>query len=127
MPGLDLTACHAGRVGNVTLPTSVFVAGGALCVLAGYLVGYVASPDTPDRTTADVVSFDAATSRLCLGGGSVKDLGGADAKGQLCGRWSRGQRSADPVKGDHFRFVTVTSNGQQGSAPQRVIYGSVVR
>ena len=30
-------------MGNVTLPTPVFLAGGALCLLAGYLVGIFTS------------------------------------------------------------------------------------
>ena len=55
-------------MGNVTLPTPVFLAGGALCLLAGYLVGSVVGPDTPDRTTAEVVSYTTSTSRLCLKG-----------------------------------------------------------
>ena len=40
-------------MGNVTLPTPIFVAGGALCLLAGYFVGSIAGPDTPERTTPD--------------------------------------------------------------------------
>ena len=60
MAGTPAPPCHACRVGNVTLPTPVFVAGGALCLLGGYLVGVVAGPDTPDRTTGSVVSFDDA-------------------------------------------------------------------
>ena len=48
-------------MGNVTLPTPVFLAGGALCLVAGYLVGTVTGPDTPQRTTAEVVSFDSGT------------------------------------------------------------------
>ena len=41
---------------NVTLPTPVFIAGGALCLVAGYLIGTVAGPDTPQRTTATVAA-----------------------------------------------------------------------
>ena len=65
-------------MGNVTLPTPVFLSGGALCLLAGYLVGSVVGPDTPDRTTGQVVSFDRSESRLCLEGEAIKDQEGAD-------------------------------------------------
>jgi hypothetical protein len=114
-------------VGNVTLPTPVFVAGGALCLLAGYLVGAVAGPNTPDRTTATVSSFDGTTGRLCLTGEAVKDLSAADSKGVLCGTWRRsGASSTVPGKGDRFRFVTVTSKGADAK-PTSVIYGDVVK
>ena len=43
-------------MGNVTLPTPVFVAGGALCLLAGYLVGTVAGPEKPECAIATVAS-----------------------------------------------------------------------
>ena len=68
-------------MGNVTLPTPVFLAGGALCLVAGYLVGSVVGPDTPDRTTATVVSFDADDAKLCLEGDAIKDQEGVDADG----------------------------------------------
>ena len=45
-------------MGNVNLPTPVALAGGAICVLGGYLLGVLAGPDTTSRTTADVVSYD---------------------------------------------------------------------
>ena len=73
MRGAHLPACHALPVGNVTLPTPVFLAGGAFCLLAGYLVGAVVGPETQHGTTATVVSFESGTSRLCLEGDSVKD------------------------------------------------------
>ena len=76
-------------MGNVTLPTPVFLAGGALCLLAGYLVGSVAGPDTPDRTTGHVVSFDRGDHRLCLEGEAIKDQEGADDDGRLCGTLRR--------------------------------------
>ena len=55
-------------MGNVTLPTPVALAGGALCILGGYLLGVVAGPDTPGRTTATVESYDERDGRLCLTG-----------------------------------------------------------
>lgn len=115
-------------VGNVTLPTPVFVAGGAFCLLAGYLVGAVAGPDTPQRTTATVVSFEESTSKLCLSGDSVKNDKGADANGVLCGTWSHSAGVTMPRTGDKFRFVTMDTSGVKGSRPRDlvVIYGTVV-
>ena len=45
-------------MGNVNLPTPVALAGGAICLLGGYLVGVLAGPDTASRTTATVASYD---------------------------------------------------------------------
>ena len=53
----------AGRLGRV-VPTPVALAGGALCLLGGYLVGVVAGPDTEDTDTATVVSYDEDSDRL---------------------------------------------------------------
>jgi len=116
-------------VGNVTLPTPVFLAGGALCLLAGYLVGSVAGPDTPERTTATVVSFDSGTERLCLEGDAIKDQAGVDSSGHLCGTLRRTANTKDPAKGDDFRFVSVrTTEVVSGKRRQQVvIYGTVVR
>ena len=121
-------ACHALRVGNVTLPTPVFLAGGAFCLLAGYLVGAVVGPETQHGTTAQVVSFDSGTSRLCLEGDSVKDEAGADEDGVLCGTRSHGTGSLTPHEGDTFRFVVMDTSGVKGSKPRdtTVIYGTVV-
>ena len=116
-------------MGNVTLPTPVFIAGGALCLVAGYLVGTVAGPDTPHRTTATVVSFNAKTSRLCLEGDSVKNEKAVDENGVLCGTWSHSVDATRPHKGDRFRFVSLDTSGVKGSEPRSatVIYGSVER
>lgn len=116
-------------MGNVTLPTPVFLAGGALCLVAGYLVGTVAGPGTPERTTATVVSFDTRGSRLCLEGDAAKDQDGADADGRLCGTWRHNPSSRTPVKGDDFRFVAVSTSGEvDGKKEQQVvIYGDVLR
>jgi len=121
-------ACHALPVGNVTLPTPVFLAGGAFCLLAGYLVGAVIGPDTQKSTTATVVSFDAGVGKLCLDGDSVKDEPGASDKGILCGTWSHSIGSTTPRKGDTFRFVTMNTSGVKGARPRDavVIYGTVV-
>lgn len=115
-------------MGNVTLPTPVFLAGGALCLLAGYLVGSVVGPDTPDRTTGEVVSFKPSTSRLCLKGDAISDQEGADAADQLCGTLRRTPNTALPRKGDDFRFVSVRTSGVVDGKTQRqvVIYGDVV-
>jgi hypothetical protein len=116
-------------VANVTLPTPVFIAGGALCLVAGYLVGTVAGPDTPHRTTATVVSFNAKTSELCLEGESVKNEKDTDEDGVLCGTWSHSVDATRPRKGDTFRFVVLDTSGVKGSEPRSdtVIYGSVER
>ncbi len=115
-------------MGNVTLPTPVFLAGGALCLLAGYLVGSVAGPDTPDRTTGTVVSFDSSKARLCLEGEAIQDQEGVDSEGRLCGTLRRTPNSQVPRKGDDFRFVSVSTSGElDGRAEnQVVIYGDVV-
>jgi hypothetical protein len=112
----------------VTLPTPVFLAGGALCLVAGYLVGSVVGPDTPQRTTATVVSFDPSSARLCLEGDAIKDQEGVDSSGHLCGTLRRTPNSALPAKGDDFRFVSVRTSGEAGGKTQQqvVIYGDVV-
>lgn len=115
-------------VGNVNLPTPVFVASGALCLLGGYLIGVVAGPDTPARTTAEVESFTASTSELCLRGENVTDAEGADGD-LLCGTWRRTAGSRTPDVGDPFRFVSIdvdNSGGGDPVGPGVVIYGSVV-
>lgn len=116
-------------VGNVTLPTPVFVAGGAFCLLAGYLVGAVAGPGSQEPTTATVTSFERATSELCLKGKAVEDESGADEDGVLCGTWSHSAGAAEPKEGDTFRFVLQDTSGVKGSEPRDeiVIYGTVVR
>lgn len=114
-------------MGNVTLPTPVFLAGGALCLVAGYLVGSVVGPGTPERTTATVVSYEARRSTLCLEGSGVADQEGVDDSGKLCGTWRRTSGSQTPEKGDTFRFVSVRTTGEvDGKTEQQfVIYGDV--
>lgn len=112
---------------NVSLPTPVFLAGGALCLVAGYLIGTVTGPDTPHRTTAAVVSFDGRDSKLCLSGESVKDEK-AVVNGILCGTWSHPAGVTIPKKGDNFRFVSLDTAHPGGQQPQftTVLYGTVV-
>lgn len=112
----------------MTLPTPLFLAGGALCLVAGYLVGAVVGPDTPERTTAQVVSYDASKSRLCLEGDAIKDQEGADPEGRLCGTLRRTPSSEVPRKGDDFRFVSVRTTGEVDgrTEEQIVIFGDVV-
>ena len=115
-------------MGNVTLPTPVFLAGGAFCLLAGYLAGAVVGPQHERGQTATVVSFENGTAKLCLKGDSVKDEAGAE-DGVLCGTWSHSTGSVTPHEGDTFRFVTMDTSGVKGSKPRAttVIYGTVVR
>ncbi len=120
-------------VGNVTLPTPVALAGGAICLLGGYLVGVVAGPATHERTTATVQSYDAETGRLCLAGEGIEDQEGVTTQGRLCGRWRRTQSSeTTPEPGDRFRFVSLVVPGPSRSEtdepdPVTVIYGAVER
>lgn len=115
-------------MGNVTLPTPVFLAGGALCLLAGYLAGSVVGGGTPDRTTGQVVSFSSTSSRLCLEGDSLGDQEGVDADGRLCGTLRSTPDAQVPTKGDEFRFVSVRTSGKVDGKTQQqiVIYGDVV-
>jgi hypothetical protein len=119
-------------MGNVNLPTPVALAGGAICVLGGYLLGVVVGPDTASRTTAVVASYDAPTSRLCLEGDGIKGQEGVVEDGELCGTWRRteGDQST-PRPGDVFRFVSLSvgdagETGPEGQQPTTVIYGDLV-
>jgi hypothetical protein len=113
-------------MGNLTVPTPVAIAGGILCVLAGFVVGVVAGPETTPRSTADVVSFDSGTDELCLGGEAVTGLAGAD-DGVLCGTWQHRPSARQPQEGDAFRFVTMTSAADEGEGAVTYIYGDVQR
>jgi len=114
-------------VGNVTLPTPVFLAGGALCLLAGVMVGSVLGPGTPERTTAEVASFDRQDARLCLEGEAIAEHEGVDDEGRLCGTWRRTPGSQVPKEGDTFRFLSVSTSGEIDGRDetQVVIYGDV--
>jgi len=112
-------------VGNVNLPTPVVMAGAGLCMLAGYLVGVVAGPDTPERTTAVVESYDSRTRQLCLSGDGVEEHEGS-VDGELCGIWQRAGNSPEPRPGDPFRFVSTVSEQQATPDDDRVaIFGEV--
>jgi hypothetical protein len=119
-------------MGNITLPTPVALAGGALCILGGYLLGAVAGPDTPGRTTAVVDSYDAHDGRLCLRGESVSGQEGATKDGRLCGIWRRSVGDSGlPKPGDDFRFVSVVvdqppAGKDEDEGPFTMIYGDVV-
>ncbi|QNN52470.1 hypothetical protein [Nocardioides mesophilus] len=117
-------------MGNVNLPTPVAVAGAAICLLAGYLIGMVTGSDAPTRSTGEVVSYDGATSELCLGGEGVQEQEGAIVDGVLCGTWRRPAGSSRlPEKGESFRFVSLSAGDAEGPQGQRaatVIYGEVV-
>jgi hypothetical protein len=116
-------------MGNVNLPTPVAMAGGAICVLGGYLLGVVTGPDTATRTTAVVESYDPQSGRLCLSGESIEQQEGRVVDGVLCGTWRRTVGAATvPEPGDMFRFVSLSGdNSPQGEQGTTVIYGSVVR
>lgn len=114
------------RVGNLTLPTPVAVAGAAFCILAGVLVGTALNHGAADNATAKVVSFDADRARLCLGGDALS--GDARAAGELCGTWRHTPNQTEPSPGDTFRYVTVRTSGRQAGQDRHetVIYGDVV-
>ena len=111
---------------NVTIPTPVALAGGALCLLGGYLVGVVAGPDEPSETTAEVASFDGGSDKLCLSGDAVADSPNAE-DGVLCGTWRHDAGARDPREGDEFRFVTITSTRASDGEKATFIFGDVVR
>lgn len=111
-------------MGNVSLPTPVAVAGGGLCLLAGYLIGAIAGPDTVSRTTAEVKSYNRTSEELCLTGDAIADQPGAE-DGELCGVWRRSSGDTVPKEGDEFRFVSVVS--KSGSNSATYIYGSVLK
>lgn len=112
-------------MGNVNLPTPIVIAGAGLCLLGGYLIGVVAGPDTPERTTGIVESYDSGTRELCLSGDSVDDLEGAE-DGRLCGTWRHTSQEETPSEGDEFRFVSTVSERQAGAEDDVVfIFGEV--
>jgi hypothetical protein len=112
-------------MGNVTVPTPVALAGGALCVLAGYVVGVALGSDSTGRSTAEVASYDRSKNELCLTGDAVAELEEAE-DGVLCGEWRHGTASASPQEGDPFRFVTLTNENDEGDRAV-FIYGDVAR
>jgi hypothetical protein len=112
-------------VGNVNLPMPVLIAAAALFVLAGYLIGVVAGPESPDRTIGKVESYDAETRELCLSGDAVEDLEGVE-DGMLCGVWQKAASSTTPHEGDDFRFVSRVAERRDGDEDDQVfIFGEV--
>ncbi|MEI2821534.1 MAG: hypothetical protein V9E81_15675 [Marmoricola sp.] len=111
-------------MGNVTLPTPVFFAGGALCLLAGYFIGDVTGSGGVTQTVGTVISYKSTGSQLCLSGDAAASAEGAK-DGTLCGRWRRSDAGAEvPSKGDNFRFFSIRTSADGES--QTVIYGNVV-
>ena len=115
-------------VGNMTLPTPVFLAGAAACALAGFLVGAVTVPGANDTTTAKVASYSPEKAELCLSGEAVEAWPGTKNGEELCGTWRRTPGAAVPAKGDTFRFVAVETKGESEGETKSstVIYGDVV-
>jgi hypothetical protein len=119
-------------MGNLNLPTPVALAGGAICVLGGYLLGVFAGPDPTSLTTATVASYNQGTDRLCLRGSHVDSQEGKVKQGLLCGAWQRSaSQTTAPQKGDEFRFVSMSggtgASSNDGHGPVTVIYGDVVQ
>lgn len=112
----------------MTLPTPVFAAGAAACVLAGFLAGAVVAPGSADDTIAQVASYTPKGAQLCLTGEAVESFDELSDEGWLCGRWQRTPGSARPEAGDNFRFVAVQTEGESGGETRHatVIYGDVV-
>ncbi len=112
-------------MGNVNLPTPVALAGGAMCVLGGYLLGVLAGPDGAEQTTATVVSYQPDTNRLCLEGDGVSKQQGTVDNGVLCGSWRRTDGAVSPEAGDRFTFVSLSPDSGDGHRPVTWIYGDV--
>lgn len=113
---------------TTSLPTPVLVAGASLCLLAGYVLGVVAGPESPDRVTGTVESYDARSGELCLSGEAAAEADGAQ-DGLLCGTWRRTSGQEAPSEGDTFRFVSTraTDDPDDAGDPVRVlIFGDVV-
>lgn len=113
-------------MGNVNMPTAVAVAGGALCLLAGYLIGVVAGPDTTATSSAVVESFDRSSDELCLRGEAVVSVPGSEGD-VLCGTWRHDDDVTVPKEGQEFRFVVMRSEGERDDELATFIYGDVVR
>ena len=111
---------------NVNLPAPLLLAGGALCLLGGYMIGVVAGPQTTDQTVAVVESYDPDTRELCLTGDSLDDDDRA-TDGVLCGEWRRTPGATRPVEGDDFRFVAIErADDADGGDTAVYIHGAVM-
>lgn len=102
-------------------------AGAGICLLAGFLIGVVAGPDSPSASEGVVSSYDPRTRKLCVQGDQVAELPGSDGD-VLCGTWNKGAGSVGPQVGDTFRFLTLQTDSDPGDdQPGGVlIYGDVV-
>lgn len=107
---------------NVNLPAPLLLAGGALCLLGGYMIGVVAGPQTVDQAVAVVKSYDEDSRELCLTGDSLDEDDGA-VDGVLCGEWRRSPGASRPQEGDEFRFVVIERSEGEDSAVY--IHGAV--
>jgi hypothetical protein len=110
-------------VANVNMPVPLALAGGSLCLLAGYVIGVVAGPQTADQTVARVASYSADERKLCLTGETVADDEAA-VDGLLCGEWRRAVGATSPKEGDQFRFVAIQRS--EGEDSTVYIYGDVL-
>ena len=108
---------------NVNLPAPLLLAGGALCLLGGYMIGVVAGPQTADQTVAVVESYDEDSRELCLTGDSLDEEDGA-VDGVLCGEWRRSPGASRPQEGDEFRFVAIERS--EGGDSAIYIHGAVM-
>jgi len=117
-------------MGNVNLPTPIALTGGAICILGGYLLGVVAGPAAPVRTTGTVTTYDRSSLELCLEGDTLDEQEGVAEDGTLCGTWRRTEgNNTLPEQGDHFRFVSLvtdTPDDSEDAGPVTLIYGDVV-
>jgi hypothetical protein len=123
----SLTSTDAeGAMSNVNMPVPVALAGAALCLLGGFLVGTVAGPDAASRSTAEVEGYERGTNELCLSGEAVRELPEAEG-GVLCGTWRHERGAQAPEAGDTFRFVTLSNTAAGDGEAAVFIYGDVVR
>lgn len=123
---------------NVNLPRAVVGLGAVICVAGGYLVGVAVTSGEASLASAEVASFDADTSELCLRGGAVADEAGdelsddVDGEGDdasLCGYWMQPQDARVPASGDEFQFslhATDTPPEGERTMSNVLIYGAVV-
>lgn len=110
------------------LPRAVLIAGAAMFLLAGYVLGMAVGADSPERSTGVVRSYDASSDELCLSGRTVSSAAGSEGD-RLCGTWRRRSGSPVPEEGDEFRFVSIRASDDpdDDEDPVRVlIYGDVV-
>lgn len=96
-------------MGTLTLPTPLVLAGGAVCVVGGYLIASSTAPSVTASTSAVVASVGPAD-RICLRGEAVRQWQGVDGHGLLCGTWSHAPGES-AHKGDAFVFAATAQHG----------------